>query len=594
MSAPAKNDNGDTQAKAKPRRAKIATTKIAPSETDTQRLVRHGAEGPSLSERFTDSLRTTWYRSGVYRLRLRGRYPLKLQIAPPDLWAGDAARGRDILQGQLGKANIIANLNAIRFSEVDAPLDWLAWMHGFGWLRDLAAAAPDVGSGAVVTERLVKLWLRDFSQFHKLAWRPDVLGVRLMAWIGHANLLLSSSDQVYRSAVLTAFARQVKHLSRTTSRAPDGLPRLQAAAGLVAAGLALPGRDGLAERGGSVLDETLIRFVLPDGGIASRCPEDMLGVLKLLLTVRSLYHTRGLEPSATIVQTMDRLVPALRGLVFAGGTLASFHGGGAGVADQVTQSLSLIEHMTKPLKNAAYSGYQRLEGGRSVAIIDAGPPPPGRMSINAHASTLSFQFADGAQRFIVNCGGTLDAPSGLSHELLQSLRSTAAHSTLIINDVNSTQIRPDGLLGKGVGEVTVVRQENEDGTWVDAVHDGYVARFGVAHRRRIFLSADGIDLRGEEMLSYSGKRRPQKLVSVVRFHLAPGITAVPTQGNTSAALKLPNGTAWMFRCKGAELEIAESLVVENDTVRRTTQLVLTSHTDADSGSINWLFKRSAK
>src|SRR3546814_5645333 len=61
--------------------------------------------------------------------------------------------------------------------------------------------------------------------------------------------------------------------------------------------------------------------------------------------------------------------------------------------------------------------------------------------------------------------------------------SSDLHSTLVIEDVNSTSIRNDGMLGKGVAEVLVHRQENEAGTWVDAGHDGYARRFGIEHRR---------------------------------------------------------------------------------------------------------------
>src|SRR3546814_1432722 len=107
------------------------------------------------------------------------------------------------------------------------------------------------------------------------------------------------------------------------------------------------------------------------------------------------------------------------------------------------------------------------------------------------------------------------------------MKSTAAHSTVVIEDVNSTSIRPDGMLCKAVADLLVHRQENEAGTWVDAGHDGYIRRFGIEHRRRFYLSAHGQDLRGEDsLLPVSGRsprRRTAHLRFDVRFHLAPGI-----------------------------------------------------------------------
>src|SRR3546814_11501482 len=94
---------------------------------------------------------------------------------------------------------------------------------------------------------------------------------------------------------------------------------------------------------------------------------------------------------------------------------------------------------------------------------------------------------------------------------------------LVIEDVNSTTNRNDGMLGKGVAEVLVHRQENEAGTWVDAGHDGYARRFGIEHRRRFYLSSNGQDLRGEDtLLPRSEERRVGKeCVSTCRSRWSP-------------------------------------------------------------------------
>jgi uncharacterized heparinase superfamily protein len=196
---------------------------------------------------------------------------------------------------------------------------------------------------------------------------------------------------------------------------------------------------------------------------------------------------------------------------------------------------------------------------------------------------------------VINCGSDNEQPSALPADLRTSLRATAAHSSLILNDSNSTEIRSDGLLGKGVSEITAVRRENADGIWVDAAHDGYAARYGLTHRRRLFLSADGFDIRGEDVLEPFGKSKKvgqHILPATVRFHLAPGAIVIPLQGNSGAALKLPNGSAWMFRCKGADMQLEESIAIEDGKPRRTHQLVLRADVPATEGtSINWLFQR---
>jgi uncharacterized heparinase superfamily protein len=172
---------------------------------------------------------------------------------------------------------------------------------------------------------------------------------------------------------------------------------------------------------------------------------------------------------------------------------------------------------------------------------------------------------------------------------------TAAHSTLVLGNSNATEIRPDGYLGKGVDEVVATRQENQDGSWIDARHDGYEARFGFVHRRRLFLKSDGMDVRGEDILEQVRSSKGKAGVPVdVRFHLAPGVSAIATQGGAAAALKLPGGAAWMFRAKNATLHIAESVHVSPLGTRKISQLVLSTVTTIEGASLNWVLQRQAK
>src|SRR3546814_8593884 len=64
-----------------------------------KRLVRVGGDrGISLAERIASQLRLLAWRSPLHRLRLRGRFPLKLITVPTDPIAGDAA--------EIGRAHV--------------------------------------------------------------------------------------------------------------------------------------------------------------------------------------------------------------------------------------------------------------------------------------------------------------------------------------------------------------------------------------------------------------------------------------------------------------------------------------------------------
>src|SRR3546814_7024210 len=117
----------------------------------------------------------------------------------------------------------------------------------------------------------------------------------------------------------------------------------------------------------------------------------------------------------------------------------------------------------------------------------------------AHAGTLAVDLSVGKERLVVNGGA---APADPRWESV--LRSTAAHSTLVVDDTNSSEIDAFGGIGRRPTRVRVDRWEADGAVWVEAEHDGYVENHGLTPRRRLYLAAGGEDLRGEDVLPYAG------------------------------------------------------------------------------------------
>lgn len=558
-----------------------------------QRLLRpHGDHGPSLSEQLAARLRGVSYASPLHRLRLRGRFPLKLLAVPEDPVAGDPGIAERILAGRLPHAGYNPPTRTLTFDDPAAPAAWREWASSFAWLRDLAAGAERT-EGARAAEPLVARFLAAHGDYDPLTWRADLVGRRLSLGIAHAPYILSSPDPTYRSAVLNSMARWARHLDRAAEQLPDGLPKLVACAGWLTAGLMIPGGEARARRAEAVLERTLGAVLLADGGVASRAPLDQLELLELLLGLDAAYVARALKAPQPVAAAIARLTPALRGVLMGDGLPGSWHGSPSLPAGRVALALRLTGINTRPSRQGQQSGYQRLGFGRTVLVADAGPPPLARVAPAAHAGTLAFELSDGTQRIVVNCGGVRGLPQPLPEALAAGLRTTAAHSTLVLADTNSTRIRPDGALGRGVEEVVVSRQESEEGGWLDLLHDGYVRRFGVRHRRRLFLSADGSDLRGEDVLEpAAGRRSGRSATADVRFHLGDGVEATPTADGQGALLKLADGRVWQFRARGGTLAVERSLWIDPAGAPRPTQQLVLS---APSGSsLNWSFRRAGK
>lgn len=560
-----------------------------------QRLLRLGGDhGPSLSERLAHRLLHLGYSSPLHRMRLRGRYPLRLVAVPVDPIPGSAAVGERLLAGRLIHAGHNGNAATTAFDDPAAPAAWRDWVNGFAWLRDLAAAT-ERGPGARVAEPLVARWLAANGEFHAASWRPDLCASRLLFAAAYAPYILASNDHVYRSAVLNAMARWARHLDRAVDKLPEGLGRVTAFAGMVTAGLLIAGGEARQARGEAGLARALDAMLLPDGGIVTRAPIDQLALLELLLLLEAVYAARREPTAAPIGQALARLLPALKSMTMGDGRPGHWHGSAGIAAARVAHAVHLAGgDAVRPARHGINSGYQRLTAGRTILLADAGPPPVARIAVGAHAGTLAFELSDGTQPLVVNCGGARGLARPLSPELAAGLRTTAAHSTLVLDDTNSTRIRPDGALGRGIEEVVAHRQESEEGHWLDLAHDGYARRHGVRHRRRLFLSADGTDLRGEDGMEPVGSRRGRAATGqiAVRFHLGAGIEAVPTADGLGALLRLPGGRVWQFRTRGGQLALEASLWIGEDGRAVPTQQLVISAGAADA--VHWSFKRTGK
>ena len=174
------------------------------------------------------------------------------------------------------------------------------------------------------------------------------------------------------------------------------------------------------------------------------------------------------------------------------------------------------------------------------------------------------------------------------------MRYTAAHSTAIVDDTNSSEITDHGALEYRAGNVLVDRAENDGAQWLDMCHDGYRSLYGIIHRRRLWLSSDGGDLRGEDIFSGPEGRAvtiPDRRY-IVRFHLHPSVKATLAQSGQAVLMRLPSGRGWRLRASGAGIGLAESVYLgEEGRVRRTEQIVLVGQVPREGTSVKWALTR---
>jgi len=485
-------------------------------------------------------------------------------------------------------------------------------IHGFSWLGDLAASAPREECTATA-ERVLSAWLAANGPSQKgagtgtktgigkgPAWDIEHVGHRLLNWLVYAPLILSGQKEAVRVDALDAITQTARWLDKNVSRTDDRLGEVAGWCAITAAGLLLP--DGKPRRlfGEAGLIRALGELVADDGGVLSRSPIAQMDAIGLLVKLTACYRAADRDPPAALDAMASLLVPPLLALMHGDGGLGSWQGAGAVRADRVAALVEASGVRTRPLKDIRQWGYQRLTGGKTILQFDAAPPPRARHARSGCASTLAFEMSCEGRRIIVNCGGATFAGGQVPVRIEQGLRATAAHSTLALDNANSTAVMINGKLGKGVEEVEVNRRilelDNGKASRIEASHDGYAARFGLVHRRILILRDDGSELRGEDLLVPSGKGKRGKIDFAIRFHIGPGIELGLSEDKMGAGMALPDGTYWQFRLgnssAGGELEVEESIWVDGQgKPHPIQQLVLQGLTSRSGGNFSWLLKK---
>jgi uncharacterized heparinase superfamily protein len=490
-----------------------------------------------------------------------------------DPWPGDPVRGARLVKGELELGGMLRPLLPGSWGDTSGPSILRAAAHGFTWLRDLRALGTD--TARLRARALVAEWIAT-PPAEPLAYRPDVTGARIAAWLGHYDFFAASADDLFRQKLMARLVADARALSAALPAEEQDARALTALKGLIAAAVALPDHAAFLTRALRFLPQEIARQVLADGCHVERSPAAHLAALQDLTEIRALLQASQTQPPAALSSAIERMAPALRVLRHGDGGLALFNGSREETPALIDLALTQAGRGGRGSSSLPDGRFQRLQAGRSVVIVDCGVPPPPGADRFAHAGTLSMEMSVGRDRLIVNCGGFPAGPP----EWRDASRATAAHSTLVIAEVNSSEITRDGL-GRRPERVEAQRQEANGAHWLEASHDGWLKLFGAIHRRRLYMAESGEDVRGEDVIE-----APTPQPFTLRFHLHPTVQANVQQDGETVLLRLPSGGGWRLRADGARVALEESIYLGGPEPRRTEQVVLSGFADGPQ-QVKW-------
>ncbi len=545
------------------------------------------------------TLARRFHGSALYRWRYAGAVPDRLLIAPIDLRTADPTVALDIYAGRWVFNGDGIDVSGFSVFDAEPPNEeWARALHSFGWLRHLRAS--DMKLSRSNARSLIEEWIRFSRRHDAVAWEPEVVARRVIAWLSQTPLFLEGCDFSFYRRFMRSLTSQVRHLRRVAYDGAPGLPRLRVMIALAAAALSMSDQPRFLKQATRRLDLELVNQILPDGGHVSRNPAAILDALIDLLPLRQAFTARGSQPSRILVSAIDRMMPMLRFFRQGDGSFSHFNGVGDTATDQLATVLAYDDVRGALPVNAPHSGYQRIEAGGTVLVADAGRPPPVDFSLGAHAGCLSFEMSVGHQRLIINCG--VPAPNNIP--LRRLARTTAAHSTATLNDTSSCRFLTRGIMSEWLGEAIVTgptridvdRHAEDGGTSLTLRHNGYVERYHIVHERRLHLSGAGDRLEGvDTFLSPTGApvRRGGKDAYAIRFHLHPNVRATLSEDGYAVHFELPDGESWQFETDAADLAIEESILMSDTRGNRRADQVVIYGRVQQNPSVAWHLHRTA-
>ena len=505
--------------------------------------------------------------------------PSDLLTLPPAGVLGDVERGRELSSGRFvfcGETVALKSQDPFYrvWSSHSPSLAWTQWLHSFRWLADLRALEePDI------VRHAVDAWTAHSPNAPAIASAPETVGERVFAWLEAAETLFAETTPDYSTRV-GALARDVLRLDAEIKNAEPGRPRLSALIALTAGAAALPGFEEVVDLSMPVLVEEASRQITPDGGHTDRRPQTVIDILIELHLLNDVLNGIDQDPPDDLRRVITRLTAMADFVRGPDGRLFAFHGGGRGVLARCEAAMRRAEPGGRSAFSVApHFGYQRVSANGDTLMFDVGAPPATR---NAHVSPLALEFSTPSGPLIGGCGWS----PGQHQRMRDAVRATAAHSALVVEDTNAM---PPTELGSPQRPLSVRRNEEEAGVWLEAGHEGYLRAFGVAHRRRLYLAANGGDLRGEDTVFKPVAAAAEETKSIsftIRFHAHPDVRVQLGRDGRSAVLTLKDGDSWRFRTDAGAVTIENSIYLSEGLTPRETRQIVVSGVAPTDGAID--------
>lgn len=492
---------------------------------------------------------------------------------------GDSDFVRKFYHGEFTLAgHTIHNKSASPFLVGKSPLSWQKELHKFAWLQHMFTAKNSLS--LAMSRNLINDWTAlkiPPSINNNPIWDLEVTAFRLINWLIYSSWLVKNASNEFKLSFAKLIKQHVNYLYKHSLSQQN--PNLLATMfiGIKIASRTFHYSEHFDKYIDSVLQQQLKTIILPDGGHISRDPFWLYQLLSWLLPLRQSYIIAHSNPPYYLINTIERLLPALRFFKHRDGRLANFNGIAGASISHIERLLTLDDTHAQLFTQLPQTGYHRLNNNETILIIDTGPYVNKPNSDSGYIKNyLAFEFSAGRQQFIISHG----KPHGKAKEenLADLKNSNSNISKSMVQICSQNDARDNKKWWQKHHKSTknnklfIKSFTQADCNGIRTMHDLFLKDYGCLHIREITLSADGDKVTGYDSFIGASKQSAIDKTAILRFPLHPNIDI--HYRNHGFLLVGANQNCWAFECTSLTAELEEFTYYDDYQETKSKQIIL--------------------
>ncbi len=433
-------------------------------------------------------------------------------------------------------------------------------LHSFLWLAKL-----DRKNSKDITKDIIKSWIKFFFNYEPNSWNMEITAKRIIAWSSNFDITVENSDLKYKNKIFLSLVKQSNFLSKNLKNLFYGQSKIICCAAIILSGMIFKENSSNFKFGIKELEKIIKNYFDEDGFPKSRNPEEVFICIKYLILIRE-WLKEAQKPIPDFLNDIISKCGNCYSLLSCSNKQFPLFNGSTEI-NYKDYDIFLKNLKYKFInKKHEVADLIKVQKKKFEFFIDCGNPPPNIFAKYYQAGCLSFELITNKQKVICNSG----YGKYLSSKLSSISKSTAAQSTLYINDTSSCIFEKNQIINKIYGNSLIYKHrvikknytENNNFYSIIASHNGYEKKFGCTHTRSIKISKKEDKIFGEDEIKKT-KNYSNPLNYFIRFHVYPNNKIVKTMAGNSVLISLPNGDGWSLLSETNNFDIEKNLFLGN-------------------------------